>query len=712
MSIGLGLDTGGTYTDGVIYQFQNRQIMQKAKALTRKDDLKAGILEVLDQMSPDLLARAELVSLSTTLATNACVEGKGCRAKLVLIGFDRRIIERYGSETGLPEAAQILFIEGGHLQSGQAAREPDWSVLTKAVNTQDHQTEAYAVVELWGVRNPAFENKARDVIRGLSDKPVVCGHEITGELNSLKRAASALLNARLLPLISEFLDAIKHSLEERKIQAPIVIVRGDGSLMSESFARLKPVETLLCGPAASIAGGMNLTSQKDAVIVDMGGTTSDLALVRDGHPQLAVGGARVGAFQTGIYSVHIHTAGLGGDSMIRHSKNTVLTIGPRRAVPLSWAAWRWPAVIDRLQVIKSSEQQHTQPLAEILFLVKTPDLTYLSDEEKRLCEALADGPLDIAVLAARSKTSIYSLPADRLEKQGLLMRSALTPTDIMHIDGGYKPWSTKAALLAADIMAFQIGVSRRQLIRHVKDMIRESLYLHIIEMMLASEYSDLKPCFQPDDTFHKMARKSFSETASAEIGLKMDDFDLPRKPDDSLQFLTARPKLHVPLIGIGAPVHLYLPDVAAALETECIIPEHAEVANAVGAITSHIKVEETVLIKPVYSPGGITGYQAYAADSSQSFTSYDLALTWAKEEAYKQARLTAKRRGAKKISVEVETDRREAPYRIADLDDTEGNASDDSQSQDSQKDDAITKSSLIFLETIVRASASGPARES
>ena len=711
MAIGLGLDTGGTYTDGVLYQYQDNQILQKAKALTRKEDLKAGILEVLDQMSPDLLAEAELVSLSTTLATNACVEGKGCRAKLVLIGFDQRILERYGAESGLPDTGQILFIEGGHQQSGEPARLPDWAVLTDAVNKQDQQTDAYAVVELWGVRNPAYENQARDMIRRLSDKPVVCGHEITGELNSLKRAASALLNARLLPLISEFLDAIKYSLNERNINAPMVIVRGDGSLMSESFARLKPVETLLCGPAASIAGGMNLTSQKDAVIVDMGGTTSDLATVRGGQPELAAGGARVGAFQTGIYSVHIHTAGLGGDSMIRHSKNTVLTIGPRRAVPLSWAAWRWPSVIERLQAIKSKEQQHTQPLSEILFLIKKPDIASLSVEERRLCEALADGPLDIAELASKSKSSIYSIPAERLEKEGIMMRSALTPTDIMHIDGGYRPWSTKAATLAADIMAFQIGISRRQLIRQVQDMIRETLYKHIIEMMLAYEYADLKPGFQPDDTFYKLSEKSFRETASLESNLVMDHLGLPGKQDKSAYFLTARPKLHVPLIGIGAPVHLYLPDVAAALGTECIIPEHAEVANAVGAVTSHIKVEETVLIKPVYSPGGITGYQAYAADNSRSFTSYDLALIWAKDEADQQARLMAKRRGAKKVSVVVGVDRREAPYRIADLENIEENTSDDGDLPEGQASSEQENAS-IFLETIVRASASGPARES
>ena len=102
---------------------------------------------------------------------------------------------------------------------------------------------------------------------------VVCGHELASQLNFLKRAATALLNARLIPLINEFIDAVKLGLKERGIDAPLVIVCGDGSIMSEEFVRDRPVETLLSGPAASGIGGMNLSGQKNCVVVDMGGTT-------------------------------------------------------------------------------------------------------------------------------------------------------------------------------------------------------------------------------------------------------------------------------------------------------------------------------------------------------------------------------------------------------------------------------------------------------
>ncbi|NLB45856.1 MAG: hydantoinase/oxoprolinase family protein, partial [Clostridiaceae bacterium] len=295
MQVGLGIDTGGTYTDGVLFNFDGQAVLQTAKALTRKEDLTVGIDEVLDQMDQPLLRQAALVALSTTLATNACVENKGGYARLVLIGCDRKIVDRYGPGNGLPPADDIILLAGGHDMAGQLVTEPDWAELNRRVGLPSGQADAYAVVELWGVRNTACESKARDLLHGWTGKPVVCGHEISGTLNSLRRAASALLNARLLPLINAFLDAVRQSLDRRGITAPLVIVRSDGSLMAESVARDKPVETLLSGPAASVAGGLALTGLQSGIVIDMGGTTSDIALVRQGRPVMAAEGAQIGS---------------------------------------------------------------------------------------------------------------------------------------------------------------------------------------------------------------------------------------------------------------------------------------------------------------------------------------------------------------------------------------------------------------------------------
>jgi N-methylhydantoinase A/oxoprolinase/acetone carboxylase beta subunit len=109
--IGIGIDTGGTYTDAVIYDFSEKKVLGTAKALTTRQDLAIGILEALDKLPQDLLKEAGLISLSTTLATNACVEDKGGRARLIFLGGDKKVIGEFGSRYGLPPADEIYIQE-------------------------------------------------------------------------------------------------------------------------------------------------------------------------------------------------------------------------------------------------------------------------------------------------------------------------------------------------------------------------------------------------------------------------------------------------------------------------------------------------------------------------------------------------------------------------------------------------------------------------
>src|SRR5690606_4555973 len=119
------------------------------------------------------------------------------------------------------------------------------------------------------------------------------------------------------------------------IQAPLMVVKGDGSLIAAEAALASPVETILSGPAASLVGARHLSGETDVVVVDMGGTTTDIALLRDGRPVLASEGATVGGWKTMVEAVAVHTYGLGGDSEVRCDEAGDLVVGPRRAVPLS-----------------------------------------------------------------------------------------------------------------------------------------------------------------------------------------------------------------------------------------------------------------------------------------------------------------------------------------------------------------------------------------
>lgn len=639
MKYGLGIDTGGTYTDAVIYDLERDRIIDSAKSPTTKENLTLGINDALDQLPSDILKRVKLVALSTTLATNASVEGKGSRATLVLIGCDREIVSKYGREYGLPDASDIIFLDGGHTQEGEVKKEPCWDLLKQKVLEHIYKTDAFAIVELWGTRNHDFEDKAKELITEWTGLPVVCGHELTAVTNSLKRAATALLNAQLIPLINDFLNAVKASLQDKGIEAPLFVVRGDGSLMAEDFARQKPVETLLSGPSASVCGGMHLAREKNSVIIDMGGTTSDIAIIKNGRVSLAEDGASIGRWKTGTKSILINTVGLGGDSLIRHTEEGDITLGPVRVAPLSWLVSCWPELLEDIKSIYYSRKKHTVSLCEFFYLLRDiPEGDYYNDEEKKIVSALKKRPMSIIELSKSVDSSVYQIQVQRLERQGIIMRSGLTPTDIMHIKGDFTKWNEKAAYYGAMIMAFQLDISLDELVNMVYEKVKERLYYNIVMALLENGHKKL---------LKGGASKQLDELII--MSYRMAGSQLLNSDLISFSFST-----NYTVVGIGAPIHIFLPDVARALNTRYVIPENASVANAVGAITGNVMVEETVAIVPQYDISGIRGYLCFSSEDRAEFTVYEEALGWAKAEAHRLAKEMAIARGAEDPDIELE----------------------------------------------------------
>ncbi|NJD01586.1 MAG: hydantoinase/oxoprolinase family protein [Ruminiclostridium sp.] len=644
MKYGLGIDTGGTYTDAVIYDLENHILMATAKSVTVKENLETGINAVLDLLPEDMLEKVELVALSTTLATNACVEGRGSRARLVMIGCDSDIVGKYGREYGLPDVSEIIFLQGGHNQQGEMTGEPDWDYLRKKLVECESNTDAFAAVELWGIKNPEFEKRTKEFITGNTGKLTICGHELTGEVNSLKRAASALLNAQLIPLVNDFISAVKTSIANKNINASLVIVRGDGSLMSEEYAREKPVETMISGPAASVAGGVWLTGEKDCIIIDMGGTTSDLAIVEDGKPGLTPEGANVGKWKTGIKSISIDTLGLGGDSLIRRTAEGKLDIGPVRAAPLSWMVSRWPFILEQIKLLYIMKKKHTISLCEFFYLIRdVSEDPFYNNKEKRIVLELKNGPRSISDLAEATGTSIYQSDTARLEKLGLIMRCGLTPTDIMHLSGDFCEWNREAAYYGAEIMANQLDISLEELKREVYEKMKEKLYISIVKLLLEKDGSHLvrdgftnQLCDLLVYSYHK--GRSINTENNMKNGLAHCSFSTKAK-----------------LVGIGAPIHIFLPDVSRCLNTDYMIPENAGVANAVGAITGNVSVEETVVIRPrTIAVVGVTGYYCYSSLEKKEFREYQDALAWAVNQSESIACSVAADRGADLVETKVE----------------------------------------------------------
>ncbi|MEA3341443.1 MAG: hydantoinase/oxoprolinase family protein, partial [Chloroflexota bacterium] len=327
MTIALGIDTGGTYTDAVLVDHVSGEVLAGDKALTTRHDLAVGIGQAVaavfegNGVSP---AEVGLVALSTTLATNAIVEGRGGPVCLLLVGYDPELIRQYGFERDLV-TPDVVYLRGGHDGLGDEIEPLDEVAARDAILARCDHVESFAVSGYFGVRNPAHELRVRALVEELTGPstssgqglPVTCGHELTTRLNAIRRATTTALNARLIPLLQELIGDVRRALDEWAIAAPLMVVKGDGSLVRAEWAMRRPIETILSGPAASVVGAQYLAGRGDVWVVDVGGTTTDIAVLHDGRPRLNPEGARVGEWQTMIEAVDVYTVGLGGDSQVR-----------------------------------------------------------------------------------------------------------------------------------------------------------------------------------------------------------------------------------------------------------------------------------------------------------------------------------------------------------------------------------------------------------
>ena len=282
----LGVDTGGTFTDAVLLDADELVVTNSAKALTTPDDLAVGVSNALAAVMDNVDASAvRLVSISTTLATNAVVEGQGGAVLAILVGFDQAMIERAGIANAFPDAV-VAQIPGGHDHYGNEASPLDIDAVDELLARHGHEVSAVAVAAAFAVRNPSHEHQIRDRVLARTELPVTISSALSNSLDAPRRALTTALNARLLGRIRDLIDAVDRSVSELHIDAPILVAKGDGSLAVASDVARRPIETVLSGPAASIVGAATLSNLEDFTLSDVGGTTTDVGRLADGRPHL------------------------------------------------------------------------------------------------------------------------------------------------------------------------------------------------------------------------------------------------------------------------------------------------------------------------------------------------------------------------------------------------------------------------------------------
>ena len=669
MSVLLGIDTGGTYTDAVIFDTQERgrsRVLASAKALTRRYDLSLGIGESLEQVldaAGD--SEIELVSLSTTLATNAIVEGQGGSICLLLIGYPDDALQqsRLGEVMGQDP---VVFVGGGHDATGEQVQAVDLGKARRAVDTFSSKVSAFAVSGYFSVRNPSHENAVRGMIRERSGLPVTCGHELTSNLHASRRALTAALNARLISVLSELIRAVQGMLAGQNVRAPLMVVKGDGSLVDAAFALEYPIETILSGPAASVVGSLFLSKQNDACVVDMGGTTTDIALVQGGKPLLNRDGANVGGWQTMVQAVQIHTFGLGGDSEVHLDEPGTLDLGPRRLVPLSLLAHENP------EVLKDLERQRDRPMtsrydARFVLLQRSwrERQGELAESQQRILERLeGSGPVALESLF-RSTESQYLLETQlqRLTTLGYVAISGFTPSDAAHVLGMHKSWSREAAVLGAELMLRRRDgqgiLTDRNGRGSAEQLCREVIRRTVLQAGRAVSAAVLAERYDFQLESFPAVRELFVDRAL--LHAPADPPETRAEPGaDPPDLLGVALRLNQPLVAIGAPVRTYFPDVARSLQTRLVVPEHAEVANAVGAVVGSIMQSVRVLITPQEN-GEL--FRVHCEDGVHDFGELEEAARFALQAAEQRAEQLARKAGA--VSVTTSAERRDQSATVA-----------------------------------------------
>ncbi len=641
MALALGVDTGGTYTDAVLIR-DEKEVVASAKSLTTRADLAIGVgkaisavLESAD-VSPDQIGMA---SLSTTLATNALVEGQGGRVALIYIGFRESDLEKHGLRDAL-KGDPALVLAGGHNHAGGEAAPLDRDGLLAFLDSHSG-VSGYAIAAQFATRNPAHELEAARIIAEHTGAPVTCSHHLSARLNGPKRAVTAVLNARLIGMIDRLIGRAQDRLIELGITAPMMVVRGDGALMSAEQARERPIETILSGPAASIVGARWLTGADNALVSDIGGTTTDVALIRDGKPTIDPAGAQVGGFRTMVEAVAMRTHGLGGDSQVHVVTEGLaggVFLGPRRVLPVSLIATEAPEIVHAVldeQLRATAVGEHDTRFARRVPGIRTDGV---GPREEVLLERLGE---QVVPLAKLLRTRMEHGALNRLVDRGIVQVSGITPSDASHVLGRLDEWDADAARKALELIGRRrigsgevLARSPDVLARMIIDQLTDQTSLTLLETAFAEELNGF--ALPPQE----LARHVLTQRGLAgHRGL-----------------LALDTTLNVDVVGLGASAPSYYPAVGEQLRCRMILPEHAGVANAIGAVVGRLTLRRA---GTVTSPAE-GRFRVHLPDGPQDFADAQKAIELLESVLCNEAEGAVREAGAEDIRVVVDHDIRTA----------------------------------------------------
>jgi N-methylhydantoinase A/oxoprolinase/acetone carboxylase beta subunit len=402
----------------------------------------------------------------------------------------------------------------------------------------------------------------RDHIVAATGKPVTVSSELSSALDAPRRALTAALNARLIARVSTLIDAVRRAMAQWQIQCPLMIVKGDGTLALAETVALRPIETVLSGPAASLVGAQWLSGLRSFILSDMGGTTTDLGILQDGRPRVSEQGAEVGGWRTMVRAIDVRTIGLGGDSEIHIGANGRIGVGPQRIVPIALLGSLYPELIELLQADIADVDGGSALHGRFVLLpfgaragVPTAEL---SERERAMLAQIHERPQSLRRLARSFGAQRIVLS---LKRKGLLQIAGLTPSDAAHVLGLQHNWSTPAALLAA-----HLGCRLREMKLPTPERVQQFAR----------------------DVWSETVRLSARAILDTAVGEHLHDDKLVHAVcagDGMLGLARISVTPSIPVVAVGGPVGVYYGEVGRRLGCQIVFPEFGDVANAIGAAT-------------------------------------------------------------------------------------------------------------------------------
>lgn len=585
MHYSLGIDAGGTYTDAILVKDSDGSVVSSSKALTTYPELVDGIRNAIEALDSTYLEKINLVSVSTTLATNTVLEGTGCPVALILVG-------EHPVKGEFP-AKHVLSTPGGHDFNGGELEELDIEGVRNFAEKVKDDVAAFAVSSFFSVRNPEHELAITEVIHEMTGMPVVCGHELSQDLGAYERAVTAALNAQLIPIAHKFVRSVMDEIKRKNIDARLLMLKCDGTVVGLKDALDKPVETIFSGPAASLVGASFLSGLETCAVVDVGGTSTDVSAIYDGIPALSDTGAVVGGWKTRVRATRMETSAMGGDSHVWTGSGKIY-VGPRRVIPLCLASSKYPSFLNQLKKspvpLRSILDRNVQPTK--FFIISGFKPVGLDDSETEVLSVIGDEPMSLDEIAILSKKYPSTIIIDSLIQKRLVQAVGFTPTDALHVLGEYTQWDSEASKVGAEKLGRLSKMTSYDFCYKVKDIVAKNMAFDLMSFMLPG-----------------IERTGINKIVEGQFN--------------------ARFKVDIPVVLLGGPVSAYKDIVGSMIDAEIIIPEHAEVGNAAGALFGKGIKRVELIVRPVSVADPDEGYLVFSPMGRNTFDVYREAVEYA-----------------------------------------------------------------------------------